>query len=289
MQVQQTDSVAVLLARAIVQLGPGARAEAELLLGHALGRPRAWLFAHGDAIVPEAARVQFERLLARRAIGEPIAQLLGQQGFWSLQLRITPDVLIPRADTELLVECALAVLPGDAPIRVADLGTGSGAIALAIASERPLAQVTAVDASVAALAVAQSNAQSLGLSSRVHCVHGDWYAPLEGQCFDVIVSNPPYIAEDDPHLDRGDLRFEPRAALASGRDGLAAIRVIVRDAPMHLSTGGWLLLEHGWEQGAAVRALFEASGYVEVTTHRDLEARERVSCGRWRDAGNASV
>jgi release factor glutamine methyltransferase len=290
MQVHRTSSVAALLARAAAQLGPEARLEAELLLVHALDRPRAWLYAHADDDVQDAARMRFDDLVARRVRGEPVAQLIGRQGFWSLELRITPDVLIPRADTELLVERALAVLPLDAPVRVVDLGTGSGAIALAIASERPLAEVVAVDSSVAALEVALSNARSLGLSERVQCVLGDWFAPLDGRRldergFDAIVGNPPYLAEDDPHLEQGDLRHEPRAALVSGSDGLDAIRVIVQAAPPRLLPGGWLLLEHGWEQGAEVRALFEAAGFVAVATHRDIEARERVTCGRRRDAG----
>ncbi len=283
MQAQEIVRVAALLSRAIDQLGPDLRLEAELLLAHALDRPRAWLYAHADNKVSGTASAVFDGLLARRVRGEPVAQLIGRQGFWSLDLRITPDVLIPRADTELLVECALAVLPSDALIRVADLGTGSGAIALAIASERPLADIVAVDSSIAALAVAQSNAQTLGLSSRVHCVHGDWFAPLGDQRFDAIVSNPPYLAADDPHLDHGDLRHEPHAALVSGSDGLDAIRTIVIQSSSHLLPGGWLLLEHGWEQGAAVRGLLEAAGFAQVVTHRDIEARERVTCGHWRE------
>jgi len=290
MQVHQISSVASSLARATAQLGPEARLEAELLLAHALDRPRAWLYAHADDGVQEAARMRFDDLVARRVRGEPVAQLIGRKCFWSLELRITPDVLIPRADTELLVERALAVLPSDAPIRVVDLGTGSGAIALAIASERPLADIVAVDSSVASLDVARSNAQSLGLSARVQCVHGDWFAPLgdrpfDERGFDAIVSNPPYLAADDPHLDQGDLRYEPLAALVSGSDGLDAIREIAQAAPSHLQPGGWLLLEHGWEQGVEVRALLDAAGFVEIATHRDIEARERVTCGRRRAAG----
>ena len=282
MQAQENARVTVLLSRAVAQLGPDLRLEAELLLAHALDRPRAWLYAHADDTVFGAASAVFDGLLARRVRGEPVAQLIGRQGFWSLDLRITPDVLIPRSDTELLVEFALAVLPSDAPASVADLGTGSGAIALAIASERPLADIVAVDFSVAALSVAQSNAQALGLTSRVHCVHGDWFAPLGDRRFDAIVSNPPYLAADDPHLDLGDLRHEPHAALVSGSDGLDAIRTIVSQSSAHLLPGGWLLLEHGCEQGAAVRGLLVAAGFAEVATHRDIEARERVTCGHRR-------
>lgn len=282
MQAQGDTRVATLLASAVARLGPDTRLEAELLLAHALQCPRAWLYAHADDAVPEAALGPFEALTARRFRGEPVAQLIGRQGFWSLELSITPDVLIPRADTELLVECALSVLPMDSSVRIVDLGTGSGAIALAIASERPLAEIVAVDASIAALDVARCNVEALGLSASVRCVHGDWFTPLAGQRFDVIVSNPPYLADCDPHLKEGDLRYEPSMALVSGSDGLDAIRAIVRDAPAHLLQNGRLLLEHGWEQGAAVRALLEAVGFAQVTTHRDIEARERITGGVWR-------
>ncbi|HEY2346972.1 MAG TPA: peptide chain release factor N(5)-glutamine methyltransferase [Xanthomonadaceae bacterium] len=284
-----TETAAALLADATSRLGSDARGEAELLLCHALGRSRAWLIAHADDAVDAAAASSFTELLTRRERGEPVAQIVGRRGFWSLDLRVTSDVLIPRPETELLVELALATLPADRHVRVADLGTGSGAIALAIAKERPLADVVAVDRSASALQVARANAQALGLSSRVHCVQGDWLAPLqEGQRFDAIVSNPPYIAEGDPHLREGDLRFEPVIALASGRDGLDAIRAIARAAPAHLHAGGWLLLEHGWDQGAAVRDLLAQARFDAITTHRDLEQRDRVTCGRWPATGASS-
>ena len=282
------NDVAAVLSGAVARLGSDARPEAEILLAHALDRPRAWLYAHADDAVPAAARTMFEAMVARRSAGEPVALLTGRQGFWSLDLLVTPDVLIPRADTELLVECALAVLPADMPCRVADLGTGSGAIALAIASERLLAQIVAIDASVAALDVAVRNAEISGLSSRVRCIRGDWLASLKGERFDAIVSNPPYLADDDPHLKQGDLRYEPRRALVSGSDGLDAIRAIVGDAPAHLLPDGWLLLEHGCEQGAAVRALLEAAGFEQVATQRDIEARERVTGGIWRQQPGAA-
>jgi release factor glutamine methyltransferase len=253
--------------------------DAEWLLLHALGRPRAWLFAHGRSALEPAQAEAFEALVARREAGEPIAYLTGRRGFWSLDLDVGPGVLVPRTETERLVELALQRLPEQRMLRVADLGTGSGAIALAIARERPQAQVVTVDASRDALAVAQDNARRLGLDD-VEFRHGDWFAPLAGERFDLVASNPPYIANDDPHLDEGDLRFEPRAALVAGADGLDAIRVIARDAPAHLLAGGWLLLEHGWEQGAAVRALLGDAGFVEVETARDLEDRERVTSGR---------
>ncbi len=239
---------------------------------------RAWLFVHADDRMPAGAASRFESLVARREHGEPVAYLLGRRGFWTLDLETTPAVLIPRPETELLVEQALMRIPADRSAHVADLGTGSGAIALAIARERPQASVVATDASEAALAVASANAVKHGIGN-VEFRHGDWLMPLAGERFDLIVSNPPYIAAGDPHLLQGDLRFEPQNALASGDDGLDAIRIIVRDAPAHLLPGGWLLLEHGWEQGGAVRDLLRNAGFVDVATERDLEGRDRVTRG----------
>ena len=261
-------------ARAMV--GPG---EAELLLAHVLDRSRSWLYSHGDEALDEAAAQRFAGLLERRRAGEPVAYLIGQRGFWRFDLQVSPATLIPRPETELLVEQALARIPEDRPTRIADLGTGSGAIALALALERPLAQVTGTDASESALAVARANATSLGLIN-VDFRCGDWLAPLGEERCDLIASNPPYIAEDDVHLASGDLRFEPRSALASGVDGLEDIRTIVAGAPALLRAGGWLLLEHGLEQGAAVRALLSAAGLRDVATVPDLEQRDRVSFGR---------
>ncbi|WP_243041888.1 peptide chain release factor N(5)-glutamine methyltransferase [Dyella sedimenti] len=257
----------------------GDRLEAELLLVHVLGKPRSWLIAHADDALDDAQAAAFDALVRRRRDGEPVAYLVGHRGFWSLELEVTPATLIPRPETELLVELALARLPAQA--RVADLGTGSGAIALSIAHERPQAQVVATDASEAALAVARRNAARLGIGN-VRFVPGDWLAPLPGERFDAIVSNPPYIEAGDPHLGQGDLRFEPTSALASGADGLDDIRRIVADARAHLHPGGWLMMEHGWNQGAAVRALLEAAGYGEVFTAQDLEGRDRISGGAWR-------
>lgn len=253
------------------------RADAEVLLGHVLGKSRTWLFAHDDACIAAGDVDRFSALLRRREAGEPVAYLTGRRGFWTFELTVTPDTLVPRPETELLVALALQRLPTDRLLRIADLGTGSGAIALALGHERPLAQVVATDASVGALAVARGNARALRLAN-VEFRHGDWYAPLAGERFDLIASNPPYIAADDPHL--RDLSFEPDAALASGVDGLDAIRVIVRDASLHLMPGGWLLLEHGFDQGAAVRSLLQAAGMVDVVTERDLEGRDRVTLGR---------
>jgi len=254
-------------------------AEAEILLAHALGQSRAWLFAHARDPVPDGAAAAFQALVARREAGEPVAYLCGRRGFWSLDLAVTPDTLIPRPETELLVELALERLPPDRELQVADLGTGSGAIALALACERPRARVIATDASAAALAVARGNAQRLGLGN-VELRQGDWFAPLQGLRLDLVASNPPYIASDDPHLARGDLRHEPASALASGVDGLDDLRTIAAGAPAHLLPGGWLLLEHGWTQGAQVRALLDAAGFADVATCRDLEQRDRVSLGR---------
>ena len=269
--------VRTLLADATARLGE--RADAEALLLHVLGQTRSWLFAHAGDVLDMDVQMAFEALAARRAAGEPVAYLTGRRGFWTLELEVTPATLIPRPETELLVELALERLPRDAAIRVADLGTGSGAIALAIASERPRAQVVATDASADALAVARRNAQRLGIGN-VRFVQGDWLAPLAGERFALIVSNPPYIEAADPHLAQGDLRYEPAAALASGADGLDDIRRIVTGAPAHLDAGGWLLFEHGWNQGAACRGLLDATGYVDVFTEQDLERRDRVSGGR---------
>jgi release factor glutamine methyltransferase len=208
-----------------------------------------------------------------------VAYLIGRRSFWTLDLTVTPATLIPRPETELLVELALARLPSGSVGRVADLGTGSGAIALAIAHERPDLAVVATDASSAAVAVARGNAGANALRN-VEFREGSWFEPLAGERFDLIASNPPYIAEGDPHL--ASLQHEPALALTSGADGLDAIREIVAAAPGHLQPGGWLLLEHGWDQGNAVRALLQAADFVEVSTARDLEGRDRIGLGRRR-------
>jgi len=255
-------------------------ADAEVLLAHALDRDRAWLFAHAADAMPAEALQRYQSLLSRRAKGEPVAYLVGRRGFWTLQLETTPAVLIPRPETELLVEQAVVRIAIGRAVRVADLGTGSGAIALSIASERPLARVVATDVSEEALAVARGNADAHEIRN-VEFRRGHWLSPLAGERFDLIASNPPYIAADDPHLQQGDLRFEPPGALASGSDGLDAIRIIVRDSPAHLAPGGWLMLEHGWQQGEAVRALLRSVGFLDVATERDLEGRDRVTLGRF--------
>lgn len=270
------------LAAATARLpGPDARHEAEWLLLHVLQRPRSWLFAHATDPLPAAQQAAFDTVLARRTAGEPVAYLTGRRGFWTLDLEVDASTLIPRPETELLVELALARLAEDRPLQLADLGTGSGAIALALASERPRAQVLATDASSGALAVATRNAAHHGLAN-VRFVQGgsDWYTPLKGARFDLIASNPPYIASSDPHLAQGDLRFEPATALASGHDGLDDIRALAAGAHAHLLPGGWLLLEHGWDQGEPIRALLDAAGLVQVQTVQDLEQRDRVTLGQ---------
>jgi release factor glutamine methyltransferase len=266
-----------LLAAAARRLGD--RVDAEVLLLHALGKPRSWLFAHAEDEASADVQAACAALVERRAAGEPVAYITGRRGFWSLDLEVTPATLIPRAETELLVELALARLPQGGPYAVADLGTGSGAVALALAQERPHARVVATDCSAEALAVARRNAQRLGIHN-VSFAHGDWLAPLADRRFDLVVSNPPYIEAADAHLAQGDLRFEPMTALASGKDGLHAIRVIVAAARAHLAGRGWLLFEHGWKQGVAARELLQAAGYGDVFTAQDLEQRDRVSGGR---------
>jgi len=262
-------------------LGPSvAGLEAQVLLRHVLNRPHAYLLAHPEAILTDANLVQFDTLLARRERGEPIAYILGEREFFGLKLRVTPDVLIPRPDTELLVELALALMPEAKILEVLDLGTGSGAVAIAISKKRPKANVIAIDQSDEALAVARDNAHRLG-AANLRFMQGDWCAPLDkGARFDVIAGNPPYIAECDAHLAQGDLRFEPKAALASGVDGLDAIRAIASQAAQHMTPTGWLLLEHGFEQGAACHKILAEHGFQEIYSHRDLAGLERVTVGR---------
>jgi len=271
--------VSALLAagRALLADQPAGRLETEILLGKVLQADRAWLFANTGYDVPPGLVASFLDLAGRRSKGEPVAYLTGQKEFWSLSLKVTADVLIPRPETELLVETVLDFVPLDACWRIADLGTGSGAVALAIASERPLCEVHATDLSPAALEVARENGTNL-VPGRVSFHQGYWLEPLAGR-FRVIVSNPPYIAAGDPHLAQGDCRFEPPGALVAGSDGLDAIRMIARQAPGYLEPGGLLALEHGFEQGSEVRRILESAGYADVTTRKDLEQRERVTSG----------
>lgn len=252
------------------------RLDAQRLLAAVLTRPRSWLLAHEDEALDPVAAGRYGTLLARRSAGEPLAYVLGEKEFFGLSLEVTPDVLIPRADTETLVEWALELLPGDVETAVADLGTGSGAIALALAAQRPAARVTAVDASPAALAVAERNARRLGLA--VEWRLSDWFSAIAGRRFPLIVSNPPYVAEGDAHL--AALSHEPQRALTSGPDGLTAIRHIVASAAGFLTAGGWLLIEHGFDQADAVRALLGAAGFEGVATRRDLGGQPRCTGGR---------
>jgi len=261
------------------------RLDAQLLLGHLMQRPRAWLIAHDDAIVPDDLATRFAADCQRRAAGEPLAYLTGEREFHGLRLQVSPAVLVPRPDTETLVDWALACCaeaPTDRPLALLDLGTGSGAIALALAhalrTRHPAARITATDLSPDALAVAATNAQRLGLA--VEFSQGAWWAAvLPERRFDLIASNPPYICEGDPHLPA--LRHEPIAALTSGADGLDALRAIVASAPQHLLPGGWLLLEHGWDQADAASRLLADAGFSGVATRPDIEGRPRCSGGRW--------
>jgi release factor glutamine methyltransferase len=258
------------------------RLDAELLLANALGCSRTRLFTARDESVRTAAGERFRALLAERRAGRPVAQLTGRREFWSLDLAVTPDVLTPRPETELLVERALARIAGHRSPRVLDLGTGSGAVALAIAAERGDAALLATDASPAALAVARVNASALGLA-QLDFACGDWFAAAGTGQFDLIVSNPPYVADDEWAGSDPELAFEPRAALAAGPDGLDALRVIVAGAPAHLAPGGWLVLEHGASQGGAVRDLVRRAGLGSVATTADLAGLPRVTEGRLGD------
>jgi release factor glutamine methyltransferase len=257
------------------------RHEAEILLGAALGCTRAFLLAHPEQRILDCeATDRYESNVTRRAQGEPIAYILGEKEFWSLPLKVGPGVLIPRPETELLVERALAHIPTDRSCDVLDLATGSGAVALAIATERPLARVVATDRSDAALDAARRNATRLSLGAHVEFIAGSWYEPLAQRTFEVIVSNPPYIAPNDPRVEPAVRRFEPPDALFAGPTGLEALCVVVSRAPRHLSPGGWLAVEHGDTQGEAVRDLFAAAGFDDVRTHRDLADRDRCTEGR---------
>jgi release factor glutamine methyltransferase len=255
------------------------RLDAELLLAHVLGLSRGQLHARDrDALPPEKA-TEYRRLLERRQSGEPVSYLTGRREFWTLNLHVDPRVLVPRPETERLVELALACLHERPHPRILDLGTGSGAIGLALASERPDAEVTLTDASANALSVAAHNASRLGLP-RVRLLEGPWFEPIGESRFDAIVSNPPYLAEDDPHGSSRELSFEPPEALTSGRTGLEALATIAAGAAAHLTPGGWLLLEHGHTQGAAVRDLLRQGGLERTETHRDLAGLERATIGR---------
>ena len=252
--------------------------DTRLLLQQVLNVNHAWIIAHADDTLTTEQYASFEALLQRRLNGEPIAHILGSREFFGLNLKVTADTLIPRPDTETLVEAALEKIPKTAQARVLDLGTGTGAIALALAKHCPQAHVTAVDFSENALTVARENAENLS-TPNVSFVHSHWFSALNNQQFNLIVSNPPYIAEHDPHLSQGDVRFEPKSALTSGADGLDDIRHIIGQASQHLAPNGWLMLEHGYDQAEAVAKLMAEAGFTEIAHAQDLAGIQRVTFG----------
>ena len=268
-----------LLAQAAEIDSPTAKLDAELLLAYVLDKPRSYLYTWPEKEVSTQQAAHYAALLQRRLQGEPVAYLLGRQGFWTLDLEVAQHTLIPRADTELLVEAALQLCATDRALHVLDLGTGSGAVALALASECAQWTLTGVDRIESAVALAQRNQQHLKLTN-VQFLSSHWFSALAGQRYDLILSNPPYIADNDPHLQQGDVRFEPLSALVSGPDGLDDLRYIIAQAPLYLTADGWLLLEHGFDQACAVRELLSAAGFVEVSSQRDLGGHERISVGR---------
>jgi len=253
--------------------------DAEILLEFVTGKARTYLLAFGETQLSAEQEAQLATLLARRKTGEPVAHLVGEREFWSLPLYVSPATLLPRPDTECLVEQALSRLPAQA-CRILDLGTGTGAIALALASERPDCEVTAVDVMPDAVALAQRNVARLGFPN-VTVLQSSWFSALDNRTFGMIVSNPPYIDEHDPHLTQGDVRFEPLTALVAANEGLADIVHIVTTSRQHLLPGGWLLVEHGWTQGDAVRDVFIAAGYRAVETCRDYGGNDRLTLGQW--------
>jgi release factor glutamine methyltransferase len=277
-------SIGELLATAAARLAANhesARLEAEILLGHVLAVRREQLLTWPERVPDDAARARFEELVQRRLAGAPVAHLVGRREFWSLPLEVTVDTLIPRPETELLVERALALLGPDEAVRVADLGTGTGAVAIAVALERPRARVVATDVSEAALEVAARNVARLA-PGRVALAHGDWCEPLAEAAFELVLSNPPYVAEGDPHLFRGDVAREPRIALSAGQDGLDAVRLIAATVAPCLVPRGHLLLEHGHDQATAVHTILEDAGFLDVRLHRDLAGLARVTEARAR-------
>jgi len=265
-----------LAAQKLEAISPSPRLDAEVLAMHVCGLDRSALITRAHAELEAAQQKELDYLLARRQRGEPIAYLTGTREFWSMALNVSPATLIPRPETELLVEKALVLIPPEAAWIIADLGTGTGAVALAVAKERPRCRVIATDFLPAALNVARSNVKKFGLTN-VELRQGDWFIPLAGEKLDMLVSNPPYVCANDPHLQQGDVRFEPMSALASGADGLDAIRQIAAQAQQYLKPGGWLLLEHGFDQADAVAGLLRQQGYRDIVSYRDLSGNYRVT------------
>lgn len=259
--------------------GESPKRDAEILLGFVTGRARTFIMAFGETPLTTEQLQQLETLLARREQGEPVAYLTGEREFWSLPLSVSPATLIPRPDTECLVEQALERLPSE-PVSILDLGTGTGAIALALASERPDCQVTGIDLQADAVSLAKHNAQKLNIPN-AQFLQGSWFTPVAGERFALIASNPPYIDATDAHLFEGDVRFEPASALVADNAGLADLAHIIAAAPAYLLEGGWLLLEHGWQQAADVQKLFSDAGYQQVSTVKDYGGNDRVSLGQW--------
>lgn len=261
--------------------GESGKRDAEILLGFVTGKARTFIIAFGETPLTNNQMEQLETLLSRREQGEPIAYLVGEREFWSLSLSVSPATLIPRPDTECLVEQALLRLPPGEAVNILDLGTGTGAIALAMASERPDCHIVGIDLQPDAVKLAQYNAQKLGIVN-ARFLQGSWFKPLPQQRFALIASNPPYIDAADPHLSTGDVRFEPTSALVAENAGLADLAHIIQSANAYLEDGGWLLLEHGWQQAVAVQTLLRQAGYRDVSTVKDYGGNDRVSLGRWR-------
>lgn len=255
------------------------RFDAEVLLCYLLQKNRSHLIAWPDKVLTETQENAFKALIDRRATGEPVAYITGQREFWSLDLQVTPATLIPRPETEILVEQALLHIPKEAQWQIADLGTGSGAIALAIASERPHCQLYAIDISAEALAVAKQNAKRLNINN-INFLHSHWLDAFSAKSLNMVLSNPPYIECDDPHLTQGDVRFEPEGALSSGTDGLDDIRVLIKSASQKLLPEGWLLMEHGYNQAQAIMDLLQQQGYCNVVDYVDYSGNDRVAAGQ---------